>query len=51
MPEAVIQLGYPPARIDLLTAIDVADFKINKQATGRHKDLADLEVLSSNKVK
>ncbi|MDI9333201.1 MAG: hypothetical protein QM533_02370 [Cytophagales bacterium] len=75
VPEAVIQLGYPPARIDLLTAIDgvtfldcfarrnlteidnieisvidVNDFKINKQATGRHKDLADLEVLNSTKV-
>ena len=72
VPEAVVQLGYPPARIDLLTAIDgvsfsdcyvrrsltktdgiemsvidMADFKINKQATGRHKDLADLEVLNS----
>jgi hypothetical protein len=76
VPEAVIQLGYPPARIDLLTAIDgvsfsdcyarrsltktddlemsvidIADFKINKLATGRHKDLADLEVLNSKKVK
>ncbi len=72
VPEAVIQLGYPPARIDLLTAIDgvafsdcyarksvtqtdgiemlvidIADFKINKLAAGRHKDLADLEVLNS----
>jgi hypothetical protein len=73
-PEAMIQLGYPPARIDLLTAIDgvtftdcysrrsvtqtdgiemfvidIADFKINKLAAGRHKDLADLEMLNSTK--
>jgi hypothetical protein len=70
VPQAVIQLGYPPARIDLLTAIDgvsfadcylrksvtqadgiemavinIADFKKNKLASGRHKDLADLEAL------
>ncbi|MBI2801612.1 MAG: hypothetical protein HYX63_15300 [Gammaproteobacteria bacterium] len=69
-PQAVIQLGYPPGRIDLLTAIDGAefdpcyrrridveiaglslpvigldDFKANKRATGRLKDLADLEDL------
>jgi len=69
-PEAVIQLGYPPARIDLLTAIDgvvfddcyprrvpmqvggtmlpiidLADFRANKRASGRAKDLADLESL------
>jgi hypothetical protein len=70
VPEAVIQLGYPPARIDLLTAIDgvtfeacfprrvpmqvggvvlpiidLADFRSNKRASGRAKDLADLESL------
>jgi hypothetical protein len=70
-PEAVVQLGYPPARIDLLTAIDgvsfetcfqrktivtmdgvsiavlhVHDFRTNKLATGRHKDLADLEAIA-----
>ncbi|CAG1009387.1 hypothetical protein ANAEL_03799 [Anaerolineales bacterium] len=69
-PEAVIQLGYPPARIDLLTAIDgvefddcyarrvpmkvggvllpiihVDDFRANKLASGRAKDLADVESL------
>ena len=69
-PEAVIQLGYPPARIDLLTAIDgvtfetcfprrllmqvggitlpiidLANFRSNKLASGRAKDLADLESL------
>ena len=70
--DRVIQLGYPPARIDLLTGIDgvafddayprrvtvelagtalsvigVDDFKANKRATGRHKDLGDLESLES----
>ena len=69
-PNQVIQLGFPPARIDLLTSIDgvdfadcvarklvvqmdgislnfisVDDFKTNKRATGRYKDLADLETL------
>ncbi len=68
----VIQLGYPPGRIDLLTSIDgvdfaesyrrrmvvpvdgvelsfisLDDFKTNKKAVGRHKDLADLEVLAN----
>ena len=68
--DAVIQLGYPPARIDLMTAIDgvlfeecfsrrqiatlggvplslidIDDFRANKRATGRLKDLADLEAL------
>jgi hypothetical protein len=71
-PEAVIQLGYPPARIDLLTAIDgvqfedcyprrismqaggvelpvisLEDFRANKLASGRVKDLADLESLDA----
>ena len=66
----VIQLGYPPGRIDLLTSIDgvdfaacyanrltmtmdgvsldfigIEDFKKNKVATGRYKDLADLQTL------
>ncbi|WP_395706511.1 DUF6036 family nucleotidyltransferase [Casimicrobium huifangae] len=70
-PQAMIQLGYPPARIDLLTAIDgvtfadafehrvdfdagnglrlpvisVDDLIRNKLATGRSKDLADVEAL------
>jgi hypothetical protein len=69
-PAQVIQLGYPPNRIDLLTSlkgvdfescypnrttitidgvsvnfIDLANLKKNKQATGRHQDLADLENL------
>ena len=73
VPEAVIQLGFPPARIDLLTAIDgvsfencypkrlmvqlggtplpiidLESFKANKRASGRAKDLADLESLDEN---
>lgn len=70
-PDAVVQLGYPPARIDLLTSIDgvefdtchggrvvmqlgdtalpfigLEDFRSNKRASGRSKDLADLESLN-----
>lgn len=70
-PDGVVQLGYPPGRIDLLTSIDgvsfdlcstrkemvliqglpipfigLEDFKTNKKATGRLKDLADLESLN-----
>lgn len=69
-PDSVVQLGYPPARIDLLTGIDgvefapcyqrrttvqfdgvalpiihVDDFRTNKRAAGRARDLADLESL------
>lgn len=69
-PDTVVQLGYPPARIDLLTGIDgvefekcyarrvsvlsdgisipfigLDDFRTNKSAAGRAKDLADLESL------
>ena len=68
--DTVVQLGQPPRRIDLLTAIDgvtfdacfarreqvelagvclniigLEDFKTNKRASGRLKDLADLESL------
>ncbi|MCB2022044.1 MAG: nucleotidyltransferase [Rhizobacter sp.] len=68
--DTVVQLGQPPRRIDLLTAIDgvsfdacfarreivdmdgvplsiigLEDFKANKRASGRLKDLADLESL------
>ena len=68
--DTVVQLGHPPRRIDLLTAIDgvsfeacfarreqvvidgvplsiigLEDFKTNKRASGRAKDLADLESL------
>lgn len=74
-PDAVIQLGYPPARIDLLTSIDgvqfqtcyprrvpiavggvelpiihLDDFRTNKRAAGRAKDLADLEALDDPKM-
>jgi hypothetical protein len=69
-PNKVIQLGYPPNRIDLLTSVsglefdecypqkvsfDIAGIKIdfidlenlkkNKKASGRYKDLNDLENL------
>jgi hypothetical protein len=71
--DSIVQLGYPPYRIDFLTSIDgvtfdscyerrhvvqyedisipfidLEDLKINKRASGRHKDLADLEALESN---
>ena len=67
---AVIQLGYPPIRIDLITTLDgvsfddcyarkqahtaegitvdfisLEDLKKNKRATGRARDLDDLENL------
>ena len=73
-PKSVVQLGYPPARIDLLSSIDgvsftdcyprrvvmridevdlpvinVADFRTNKLAAGRLKDLADVEALDQGK--
>ncbi len=69
-PDQVIQLGYPPNRIDLITTPDGVDFatcyaahleveiegtvakfidlenlRLNKQASGRLQDLADLENL------
>ncbi len=68
----VVQLGYPPNRIDLLTSadgvdfnrcyesrvkikiddvevdfIDVANLKLNKRATGRLQDLADIQALDN----
>lgn len=68
--DMVVQLGQPPRRIDLLTAIDgvafddcfaraeqvevggvklkiigLDDFKANKRASGRLKDLVDLEAV------
>ena len=70
----IIQLGYPPNRIDLITQIDGVDFEIayqnkdvfqeeeirinfigidelmiNKRASGRLQDLADLEILEKIK--
>ncbi len=69
-PEGIIQLGYPPARIDLIMGasgvnfedcfpkretvlldgvtvnlINLEDLKMNKKASGRYQDLADLENL------
>jgi hypothetical protein len=69
-PEQGVQLGYPPFRIDLMTAIDGVSFdeawptrfeyrlgelsipfiglealKANKRATGRPRDIDDLENL------
>ncbi len=69
-PDQVVQLGYPPFRIDLLTAIDgiefpaawprretithdgltlsfigLDDLKTNKRASGRPRDIDDLEQL------
>ena len=74
-PDSVIQLGYPPSRIDLLSSIDgvcfdqcyakrfvllidgiqmpvinASDFRTNKLATGRLKDLADVEALDTAKT-
>ncbi len=69
----IIQMGYPPFRIDVLTAIDGVDFEscyknkmivqhdeialnvigvsdliVNKQTSGRLKDLDDLENLKNS---
>jgi len=69
-PDKVVQLGYPPVRIDIITSIsgiswdeafkkrekgkygDVPvsyisrdQYILNKRASGRKKDLADLEAL------
>ena len=70
-PDTIVQLGYPPRRIDLLTQpsgvdfedcypsrleviidgtsvpfIGLEDLKINKKASGRPRDLADIDDLS-----
>ena len=70
VPDRIIQLGYPPSRIDLITTlpgvkfeecypsgvnvpideltitfIDLENLIINKRASGRYQDLADLENL------
>ncbi len=75
-PQATVQLGYPPARIDLLTSIDgvtfedcfahrldvmiagtslpvisIDDLIRNKLATGRAKDLIDVESLRAPRRK
>lgn len=69
-PDHVVQLGYPPLRIDLLTSVDGVEFhscaahrveltidghevpfiglddlRLNKIASGRPQDLADVEAL------
>lgn len=55
----IIQMGYPPFRIDVLTTIDGVDFEncyknkmidliVNKQVGGRLKDLDDLENLKNS---
>ncbi|MBI9052045.1 MAG: hypothetical protein JEZ00_21705 [Anaerolineaceae bacterium] len=69
-PDQIVQLGYPPNRIDIVTTasgvifedcyknrdsveinglivnfIDLENLKINKKASGRFQDLADLENL------
>lgn len=71
--DQIIQIGYPPVRIDLMTSIDGVDwddafknslkshygditinliskedFIKNKKATGRFKDLADIESLNES---
>jgi Nucleotidyltransferase of unknown function (DUF6036) len=54
VPGSIIQLGYPPNRIDLVTSISGVTFFVvdkqtlmaNKAASGRPKDLADLDALS-----
>jgi len=72
VPDQVVQLGYPPNRIDLITTpdgvnfetcyssrlqtemdgvminfIDLENLKVNKRASGRLQDLADLENLEN----
>lgn len=71
-PGLVFQIGVPPVRVDVITAIDGIDFDsawadrvetelggvrapvlsrehliVNKRASGRHQDLADLERLEA----
>ena len=72
-PDQVVQLGYPPVRVDLLTSLTgvnweeaicdaltvrIGDLAVriigqralirNKRATGRKRDLADLEALGES---
>ncbi len=71
---AIMQIGYPPLRIDILTAIDGVEFPeaylnkqvididgievnyislndliLNKQKSGRHQDISDVEALKKLK--
>jgi hypothetical protein len=73
-PRTIVQLGYPPNRIDVLTSLTGVDFEqawahrvgvvvdglpilfvgredliANKRATGRPKDLADVDALLKSK--
>jgi predicted nucleotidyltransferase len=74
-PRTIVQLGYPPNRIDVLTSLSGVGFDeawrrkviadvdglsvwfigrddlvVNKAATGRPKDLADLDALSKREL-
>ena len=48
----VIQLGVPPIRIDIITSISGVSWEqaeSYKRATGRAKDIADIEALGEDK--
>ena len=55
-PDQVIQLGYPPNRIDLLTSLKGVDFKnayesrVQIEIDGLLADFVDLENLKKNKA-
>ncbi len=55
MPNRVVQLGYPPYRIDLLTSIDGVDFaecypnRVSMKISNVMVDFVDLENLKKNK--
>jgi hypothetical protein len=55
-PEAVIQLGYPPARIDLLTAIDGVTFdacypkRLTVELANIELPVIDLQSFKANKL-
>jgi predicted nucleotidyltransferase len=55
-PDQVIQLGYPPNRIDLLTSFKGVDFKnayesrVQTEIDGLLADFVDLENLKKNKA-
>ena len=54
-PDQVVQLGYPPARIDLLTTLEGVDFescyaaRVQTEMDGIPVDVIDLESLKRNK--
>ncbi len=44
----MLRIGFPPVRLEILSKIsgvEFEDIKRNKKASGRHKDLNDLENL------